>query len=192
MCGNALGAQVEPEKHYRLTRLFPFGYSDMSWSFDISANPLPPGHVSGDFITMLAVGQSLVTCGRANALDIAAHMAGSYQPGSPAKYSPYTGLALEGLAAGTNPFMLAAHAEGYMQVTPSRASQSCSHRPDRQLHGSEDFTAVLRAVPVALAYRDVDAQVLREAVDTAVVFTHPTEQGREGAQAVAAALAWLV
>jgi hypothetical protein len=25
MCGNALGAQVEPEKHYRLTRLFPEG-----------------------------------------------------------------------------------------------------------------------------------------------------------------------
>jgi hypothetical protein len=25
MCGNALGAQVEPEKHYRLARLFPEG-----------------------------------------------------------------------------------------------------------------------------------------------------------------------
>jgi len=49
---------------------------------------------------MLAVGQSLATCGRANALDIAAHMAGVFQPGSPARYMPYTGLALEGLAAG--------------------------------------------------------------------------------------------
>jgi hypothetical protein len=57
------------------------------------------------------------------------------------------------LAAGTNPFMLAVHAEGFLQATPSRASQSCSHRPDRQLHGTTDFTAVLRAVPVALAYR---------------------------------------
>jgi len=43
-----------------------------------------------------------------------------------------------------------------------------------------------------LSLREADAQVLQQAVDAAVVFTHPTEAGREGAQAMAAALAWLI
>ncbi|WIA39567.1 hypothetical protein OEZ86_005653 [Tetradesmus obliquus] len=191
MCGNALGAQVEPEKHYRLARLFPEGLQDMSWSFDVGPNPLPPGHVTGDFVTMLAVAWSLVRQQQADAFDMLDCLASSYSPGSAARYSPYNALALEGLSEGTNPFLLAKHAEQYLAVTPSRASQSCSHRPDRQLHGTEDFSGVIRAIPVGVAYRDASADVLREAADAAVVFTHPTERGSEGAVAIAAAVAWL-
>eukprot|EP00878_Enallax_costatus_P020388 GHUV01021547.1.p1 GENE.GHUV01021547.1~~GHUV01021547.1.p1 ORF type:complete len:392 (+),score=136.05 GHUV01021547.1:23-1198(+) len=93
---------------------------------------------------------------------------------------------------GTNPFLLAHHVEGYMAVTPSRASQSCSHRPDRQLHGITDFTAVLRAVPIGIAYREASSEVLGAAVDAAVLLTHPSEEGREGAAVIAAAVAWLM
>eukprot|EP00882_Tetradesmus_deserticola_P023225 GHRQ01025270.1.p1 GENE.GHRQ01025270.1~~GHRQ01025270.1.p1 ORF type:complete len:279 (+),score=94.85 GHRQ01025270.1:162-998(+) len=143
MCGNALGAQVEPEKQYRLTRLFPDGLQDMSWSFDVGPNPLPAGHVTGDYITMLAVAWSLVRQQQADAFDMLDCLASSYSPGSPARYSPYNALALEGLSEGTNPFLLAKHAEQYLAVTPSRASQSCSHRPDRQLHGTEDFSGTV-------------------------------------------------
>ncbi|KAF6258473.1 ADP-ribosylation/Crystallin J1 [Scenedesmus sp. NREL 46B-D3] len=163
----------------------------MSWSFDVAPNPLPPGHVTGDFITMLAVAWSLVRQQQADAFDMLDCLASSYSPGSPARYSPYNALALEGLSEGTNPFLLAKHAEQYLAVTPSRASQSCSHRPDRQLHGTEDFAGVIRAVPVGIAYRDAPQDVLREAADAATVFTHPTELGGEGAVVVAAAVAWL-
>jgi ADP-ribosylglycohydrolase len=51
---------------------------------------------------------------------------------------------------------------------------------------------VIRAIPVGVAYRDASADVLREAVDAAVVFTHPTERGSEGAVVIAAAVAWLI
>jgi ADP-ribosylglycohydrolase len=53
------------------------------------------------------------------------------------------------------------------------------------------FAGVIRAVPVGVAYRDAPVEVLRQAVDAAVVFTHPTERGSEGAVAIAAAVAWL-
>lgn len=104
MCGNALGAQVEPEKHYRLARLFPDGLHDMSWSFDISSNPLPAGHVTGDYVTMLAVALSLARRKGADTFDIVNCLASSFLqsfvPGNAARYSPYTQLTLESLAAG--------------------------------------------------------------------------------------------
>lgn len=53
------------------------------------------------------------------------------------------------------------------------------------------LAGVIRAIPVGVAYRDASADVLREAADAAVVFTHPTERGSEGAVAIAAAVAWL-
>eukprot|EP00879_Flechtneria_rotunda_P001631 GHRR01001791.1.p1 GENE.GHRR01001791.1~~GHRR01001791.1.p1 ORF type:complete len:649 (+),score=181.74 GHRR01001791.1:2802-4748(+) len=191
MCGNALGAQVEPEKHYRIARLFPDGLHDMSWSFDISPDPLPPGWVTGDFVTMLAVGQSLARSGQADVFDILQSLTHVYAPEDGLRYSPYTTLTLAGLAAGSNPFTLAERAEGYLTTTPSRASQSCSHRPDRQLHGTTDYTGVIRAIPIGLAYRNAPVDMLSQAVDAAVLLTHPTEQGREGALAIAAAVAWL-
>lgn len=79
-----------------------------------------------------------------------------------------------------------------MSVTPSRASQSCSHRPDRQLHGITDFTATVRAVPVGVAYREASAEVLGAAVDAVVLLTHCSEEGREGPAVIAAAVAWLM
>jgi hypothetical protein len=72
----------------------------MSWSFDVGPNPLPPGHVTGDFITMLAVAWSLVRQQQADAFDMLDCLASSYSPGSPARYSPYNALALEGLSEG--------------------------------------------------------------------------------------------
>jgi hypothetical protein len=72
----------------------------MSWSFDVGPNPLPPGHVTGDFITMLAVAWSLVRQQQADAFDMLDCLASSYSPGSAARYSPYNALALEGLTEG--------------------------------------------------------------------------------------------
>jgi hypothetical protein len=72
----------------------------MSWSFDVSPSPLPPGHVTGDFITMLAVAWSLVRQQQADAFDVLDCLASSYSPGTPARYSPYNALALEGLSEG--------------------------------------------------------------------------------------------
>lgn len=113
MCGNALGAQVEPEKHYRLARLFPDGMQDMSWSFDISPEPLPPGHVTGDYITMLAVALSIARSRGADTMDIINCFASSYLqtliPGHTVRYSPYTQLALESLASGELPDTFAAY-----------------------------------------------------------------------------------
>lgn len=88
-------------QHYRLARMFPDGPHDMTWSFDISSTPLPPGHVSGEFAVLTAVAQSVVRCKAANALDMADAMAASYDPSAPTHwYSPYSQLMLEGLAAG--------------------------------------------------------------------------------------------
>eukprot|EP00878_Enallax_costatus_P029263 GHUV01031712.1.p1 GENE.GHUV01031712.1~~GHUV01031712.1.p1 ORF type:complete len:296 (+),score=41.39 GHUV01031712.1:161-1048(+) len=104
MCGNALGAQVEPEKHYRLARLFPQGLQDLSWSFDISPDPLLPCHVTGDYVTMLAVALSIARSKGADTFDIINCLASSYMqtliPGNTVRYSPYTQLALESLASG--------------------------------------------------------------------------------------------
>ncbi|KAF8058893.1 zinc finger CCCH domain-containing protein 24 [Scenedesmus sp. PABB004] len=195
MAGNALGAQVEPEKPYRLARLFPDGLGDMAWTFDLAAappGPLPPGHVTGDWVAMLAVAWGLARARAADALEIADCLASSYSPGGAQRCSPYTELALDALAGGANPFTLAHRAEALLATTPSRASQSCSHRPDRQRHGPEDFTAALRGVPVGIAYAGAPRDALAAAVDAAVAFTHPSDEGGAGALAVAAAVAWLL
>lgn len=81
--------------------MFPDGLQDMTWSFDISANPLPAGHVTGDYTIMTAVGQSVVRCKTADPLDMCDAMAASYDATAPEQwYSPYSRLMLEGLAAG--------------------------------------------------------------------------------------------
>lgn len=84
--------------------MFPFGLHDMGWTFDISSSPLPPGHVTGDYVIMAAVAQSVVHSEGADALNIADCMAACYD-GTAAEqwYSPYNALMLEGLAAGNNP-----------------------------------------------------------------------------------------
>lgn len=51
---------------------------------------------------------------------------------------------------------------------------------------------VIRAIPIGIAYREAPQEVLRGAVDAAMQFTHPTEQGSEGAVVIAAAVAWLL
>lgn len=84
-----------------MSRMFPDGLHDMSWTFDISSSPLPPGHVTGDYVIMAAVSQSLVRCGAAEALDMADCMAACYDDSAAEQwYSPYNKLMLEGLAAG--------------------------------------------------------------------------------------------
>lgn len=81
--------------------MFPFGLQDMSWSFDISDTPLRAGHVTGDYVIMAAVGQSVVQAGAADALAMCDAMAACYDASAPAQwYSPYSKLMLEGLAAG--------------------------------------------------------------------------------------------
>jgi hypothetical protein len=81
--------------------MFPDGLHDMRWTFDISTNPLPPGHVTGDFAVMAAVAQSVVRCKTADPLDMCDAMAACYDASAPEqRYSPYTRLMLEGLAAG--------------------------------------------------------------------------------------------
>jgi ADP-ribosylglycohydrolase len=106
MCGNALGAQVEPEKQYRLSRMFPHGVVDMTWSFDTSPSRLPPGHVTGDFATLTAVARSLVHVGRADTAHLLEELARTHGmlQGTPAaaRCSPYTDISLQALAAGVN------------------------------------------------------------------------------------------
>jgi hypothetical protein len=81
--------------------MFPDGHADMAWSFDLSASPLPPGNVSGDYMMLVAVAGSLVRQGGADALDVAGALAACFSPeDSPHYYSPYTRLLLESLAAG--------------------------------------------------------------------------------------------
>jgi hypothetical protein len=73
----------------------------MSWSFDISSRPLPAGHVTGDYVTMVAVAQAIADCGGADALIMSDYMAASYDASAPEQwYSPYNKLMLEALAAG--------------------------------------------------------------------------------------------
>lgn len=93
--------------------------------------------------------------------------------------------------AGSNPLLLAHRAEQLLAAAPSRASLSASLRPERQAHGPGDYSALLRSVPVGLAYRGADQQQLVDAVDAAVCVTHPDGLGRDGAHAIAAAVAWL-
>ena len=70
MAGSALGAPFENDRHYRITRMHPSGVRDF-WHFDLAEHPVPYGHYAGDFSTLLAVAQSLVSSGKANVFDIA-------------------------------------------------------------------------------------------------------------------------
>lgn len=142
MCGNALGLPMEPERHYRITRLFPHGLTNF-WQFDISNQPVAPGHVSGDLVTMLATARSLITAGRANMYDLIEALTSSYSPET-RRYTPYTQLTLNALAQGANPFSLAVQADDFLDLTTSRLAESSSDRPDRQPFGASDFGAAVR------------------------------------------------
>jgi hypothetical protein len=59
--------------------------------------------MTGDYVVMMAVAQSLVHCKAADVLDMAGCMAFSYVEDAPDHwYSPYNKLMLEGLAAGNS------------------------------------------------------------------------------------------
>jgi ADP-ribosylglycohydrolase len=74
MSGNVLGAPFEHDRHFRITRMHPYGILDF-WHFDLAQQPVPYGHYTGDFGTMLAVAQALITSGKANVFDIAGALA---------------------------------------------------------------------------------------------------------------------
>ncbi len=70
MSGCVLGAPFENDRHFRITRMHPQGVLDF-WHFDLAQQPVPYGHYTGDFSTMLAVAQALITSGKASVFDIA-------------------------------------------------------------------------------------------------------------------------
>jgi ADP-ribosylglycohydrolase len=155
MCGNALGVQVEPEKHFRLTRLFPNGLQSF-WGFDYntSKTPVPSGSVTGDFITMLAVAQSLVDNKQLDFFPLLDALADAYisYPAEVRRYSPYSCMVAQALVQGADPFSMAEKAEAMLNISTARTGQAASAREERQLYGTSDASAILRAVPVAVAY----------------------------------------
>ena len=155
MCGNALGIQVEPEKHFRLTKLFPHGLETF-WGFDYNntKTPVPSGSVTGDFITMLAVAQSIISNKQLDFFPLLDDLADAYitYPANARRYGPYSCMIAEALVQGVDPFSVAEKAETMLDISTARTGQAASVREERQRYGASDASAILRAVPVALAY----------------------------------------
>jgi ADP-ribosylglycohydrolase len=158
MAGDALGVQVEPEPHYRLTRLFPEGIQDF-WSFDVNTTKVQvaPGCVSGDFLLMTAVARSLADQGQLDLQHMLDCMHATYfmYPNQDRRYTPYGCMTVEAVCQGVDLGALAQRAEELLDLTPARNARSSSNREDQQRVGAGDATAVLRVTPIALAYAGV-------------------------------------
>ena len=48
MCGNVLGAPVQNDRHYQVTRRFPNGLTSF-WRWDASEQPASYGHYTGAY-----------------------------------------------------------------------------------------------------------------------------------------------
>jgi ADP-ribosylglycohydrolase len=155
MAGDALGVQVEPEPHYRLTRLFPEGVQDF-WSFDVNTTKVQvaPGCVTGDFLLMTAVARSLAAQGHLDLLHMLDCMQATYglYPNHNRRYTPYGCMVIEAVCQGVDLGAVAQRAEELLDLTPARNARSSSNREDQQRVGAGDATAVLRVTPIALAY----------------------------------------
>ena len=207
--GASLGLTVEPERSFRLTRLFPEGLTD-PWRFLVT----PERPAPGDYAAVVAAARALAlgalgggnsgsgsggssgSSGGRNIGILLDELAGCYAPGGALRYTPYTALVLDALAAGTEPAALARLAGEYLDAGASRAASTASGRPERQPFGAGDFGAALRAAPLGVAVAgasgaSVDDAALLEAVDAWTLWSHPNALGRDGAVGAAAAAAWL-
>jgi hypothetical protein len=156
--GAALGLSVEPERHFRITRIFPEGLLD-PWRF--SAPGPAARRAPGD---AAAAGAAAKTLGEAPAGavpgfgDLLDALAESYSPDDSA-YTPYTALVLDALAAGVDPFSLARQADEFLDLGASRRASSSSDRAERQPFGARDHGAAVRCAALGLALKGADDRV---------------------------------
>ncbi|KAI8471784.1 MAG: ADP-ribosylation/Crystallin J1 [Monoraphidium minutum] len=188
VAGASLGLSVEPERHFRITRLFPEGLLD-PWRF--TAAGAATRRAPGDAAAAAAAAAALAGAGGAPALGpLLDALAASYAPRDFA-YSPYTALVLDALSAGVDPFSLARQADAFLDAATSRSASTSSDRAERQPFGAADFGAALRCVPLGLVAKGASDKELTAAVDAWALFSHPQDDGRDGALAAAAAVAYL-
>jgi hypothetical protein len=162
--GANLGLSVEPERHFRLTRLFPEGLHD-PWRFSPARGPRPG---PGDFAAALAAASSLLATAAAAAEPAAEAgappgalleaLAASYDP-QRLSYSPYSQLVLDALASGVDPAALARQADDFLNLSTSRTARTSSDRAERQPFGAGDAGGALRAAAMAPALAGVRDEV---------------------------------
>lgn len=189
MCGNVLAAPIDTERQFRIARMFPQGLTDF-WKYDISEWPLPYGHYTGDYASLLSVAKSLIDQKQADLYSMVNHLVESYDPDH-RPYNPYAALTLDALFSGAELFTLSDKAEAYLDTTSSRRARSSSDRPDREPFGASDYGAAVRIAPLGLAYRHADLELKQEAVLRSVMFTHANPLGLDSALVMVEAVGWL-